>query len=153
VHVVRDDVHLLVIGDGPLRQRLEKYARQVHVDDRVHFLGHRADVPRILPHCDLLWLASEYEGLPNVVMEAMAAGLPVVASDIPGNRDLIVPETTGYLVPVGDRAGFARHAVEILSRPELAQALGAAGRKRIETEFTVGQMVARHAELYRRLLG
>ena len=62
-----------------------------------------------MPHFDVVWLASEYEGLPNVIMEAMAAGVPVVASDIPGNRDLIVPGETGFLVPLGNRAATLPH--------------------------------------------
>lgn len=149
--VIRDDVHLLIIGDGPLRQRLERFRRQVRIEDKVHFLGHRDDVPRLLPHFDALWLASEYEGLPNVVMEAMAAGVPVVASDISGNRDLIVQGETGYLVPLGDRAAFARETRRLLEDAELARRFGEAGRRRMLAEFTVEQMVARHVKLYREL--
>lgn len=151
--VVRDDTHLLIIGDGPQRPRLERYRRQVRIEDRVHFLGQRHDVPRLMPHFDVLWLASEYEGLPNVVMEAMACGVPVVATDIAGNRDLVTPGETGFLVPVGDRAGFARHAQTILDHPLTARQLGAAARARIEREFTVAKMVDRYAALYRELLG
>jgi glycosyltransferase involved in cell wall biosynthesis len=85
-------------------------------------------------------------------MEAMAAGVPVVATDIPGNRDLVVPERTGYLVPVGDRAGFARWTNLLLNDPALARRTGAAGRERIVTEFSVERMVARYAELYEELI-
>ncbi len=153
LRVIREDAHLLVIGDGPQRQALERYARLCHIADRVHFLGERGDVPRLMPHFDLLWLASGYEGLPNVVMEAMACGVPVVASDIWGNRELVVHEQTGFLVRLGDRAGLARFANKILDDPALAQRLGAAGRERIAAEFTVAAMVERHAALYRELLG
>jgi glycosyltransferase involved in cell wall biosynthesis len=152
LHVIRNDVHLLVIGDGPQRDLLERYARQCHVADHVHFLGTRNDVPRLMPHFDLLWLASGFEGLPNVVMEAMAAGVPVVASNIPGTRELVVPGETGFLVPLGDRAAYARFAHKILEDPALQARLGAAGRKRIEIEFAVDAMVAAHAALYRELL-
>jgi glycosyltransferase involved in cell wall biosynthesis len=151
--VIREDAHLLVIGEGPQRQALERYARLCHIADRVHFLGERGDVPRLMPHFDLLWLASGYEGLPNVVMEAMACGVPVVASDIWGNRELVVHEQTGFLAQLGDRAGLARFANKILDDPALAQRLGAAGRERVATEFTVAAMVERHAALYRELLG
>lgn len=151
--VVRDDVHLLIVGDGPERDRLERYRYQVRIEDRVHFLGQRHDVPRLMPHFDVLWLGSGYEGLPNVVMEAMACGVPVVASDISGNRDLVLPGKTGFLAPVGDRAGFARHTLTILEDPLLARRLGAAGRKRIEEDYTVDKMVRRYAHLYRELLG
>jgi glycosyltransferase involved in cell wall biosynthesis len=147
----RDDSHLLIIGDGPQRWRLERYRDQNLVADRVHLLGERDDVPRILPHLDCLWLASEYEGQSNAIMEAMSAGVPVVATDIPGNRDLVVPGQTGYLVPVGDRAAFTRHTHEILSDASLARRLGDAGRKRMLAEFTIEQMVERHLQLYRGL--
>ncbi len=150
--VIRDDVHLLVIGDGPHRARLERFRRQVEIEDRVHFLGHRSDVPRFMPHFDVVWLASEYEGLPNVIMEAMAAGVPVVASDIAGNRDLVVQGETGYLVPLGDRAAFARQTRILLDDAELSRRFGAAGRERVLREFSVERMIARHAELYRELL-
>jgi glycosyltransferase involved in cell wall biosynthesis len=150
--VIRPDVHLLIIGDGPHRDRLLRFRRQVVIEDKVHFLGERADVAQLMPHFDVLWLASEYEGLPNVVMEAMSHGVPVVATDIPGNRDLVVPGETGYLVPVGDRAGIARHTNKLLDDPETAHRLGEAGRKRMLAEFSVEKMVERHAQLYRELL-
>lgn len=150
--VIRNDVHLVVIGDGPERERLLRYRQRVHIEDHVHFVGHRDDVPRWLPNFDLLWLASGYEGLPNVVLEAMAAGIPVVATDIPGNRDLVIPGKTGYLVPVGDRAGLAQHANLLLNDATLRAALGGAGKARALSEFTVEKMVSRFAELYRQLL-
>jgi glycosyltransferase involved in cell wall biosynthesis len=100
-----------------------------------------------------LWLASGYEGQSNAILEAMSTGLPVIATDIPGNRDLIVPKQTGYLVPVGDRAAFARWTNALLIDPELARQLGSAGRQRVLTEFSVEKMVARHAALYEEILG
>jgi glycosyltransferase involved in cell wall biosynthesis len=146
--VVRDDVHLLVIGDGPHRARLLRYRDQVQIADRVHFLGARDDVPRLLPHFDCLWLASSYEGQSNAIMEAMACGVPVVATNIPGNRDLVVHGETGYLVPIGDRAAIARHTNRLLNDAALAERLGTAGRMRIEQEFSVDRMVAAYATLY-----
>jgi len=147
------DVQLLIIGDGPQRWRLERYARQVTEGKQLHFLGERNDVPRILPHLFCLWLASAYEGQSNAVMEAMSAGLPVIATDIPGNRDLVVSGETGFLVQLGDRAAIASRTREIIENPELGIQLGAAGRQRIEREFSVEKMIERHEELYRSLLG
>jgi glycosyltransferase involved in cell wall biosynthesis len=152
LHVIRNDAHLLVIGDGPQRDVLERYARQCQIADHVHFLGTRNDVPRLMPHFDLLWLASGFEGLPNVVMEAMATGVPVVASDIAGTNELVVSGETGFLVPLGDRAAYARCAHKILEDTALRARLGAAGRQRIESKFSVDAMVAAHAALYRELL-
>jgi glycosyltransferase involved in cell wall biosynthesis len=149
--VIRDDVHLLVIGDGPQRWRLERFRDQVQIRDRVHFLGERDDVTRLLPYLDCMWLASAYEGMSNAVMEAMAAGLPVVATDIPGNRELVVPERTGYLVPVGDRAGFARWTNLLLNDRERAARMGEAGRQRVLAEFSIERMVERYVEMYRGL--
>lgn len=149
---VRDDVHLLIIGDGPQRWRLERYRDQCELADRVHFLGARDDVPRLLPHLECLWLASEYEGQSNAILEAMATGLPVVASDIPGNRDLVIPDETGFLVPVGDRGNLARRTQLLLNDAALARRLGEAGRQRVRSEFSVERMVARHAELYEQVL-
>jgi glycosyltransferase involved in cell wall biosynthesis len=152
LRVLRDDVYLLLIGDGPQRDVLMNYARKCRIADRVCFLGLRDDVPQILPHCDLLWLASGYEGMPNAVLEGMAAGIPVVATDIPGTRDLVVPGETGYLVPVGERAQLARYASKLLEDPALAKQMGSAGRDRVARDFSVDSMVTRYAELYRELL-
>ena len=147
----RDDAHLLIVGDGPQRWRLERYRDQNDVADKLHFLGERNDVPRILPHLDCLWLASEYEGQSNAIMEAMSAGVPVVATDIAGNRDLVVPGETGYLVPVGDRAAFTTHTHRLLDDRDLAKRLGDAGRQRMLAEFSVERMIERHAALYSEL--
>lgn len=145
---VRDDAHLLIIGEGPMRWHLTRFRDQLELRDRVHFLGERNDVPQLLRSIDLLWLASAYEGMPNAIMEAMAAELPVVATDISGSRDLVIPEKTGYLVPVGDRAGLARWTQPLLDNPLLAREFGKAARQRIETEFPVEKMVSAYEKLY-----
>jgi len=117
-------------------------------------LGHRNDVLRIMPHFDALWNTSRYEGQSNAILEAMTLKVPVVASDIPGNRDLVVNEVTGFLVPLGPhfRAGVARFTKKILEDPDLARRLGEAGYQRVLTEFTVEQMVIRHEKVYQELL-
>ena len=150
--VIRDDVHLLILGEGPQRDRLRRYRDQVEIRDKVHFLGARADVARLLPHFDAVWSTSGFEGQSNSILEAMAAGVPVVASDIPGTRDLAVPETTGYLYPLGDRAKLASHTNRLLNNPDLAARLGAASRARIAAEFRVETMIERYAGLYRLVL-
>lgn len=152
VRVLHDDIRLLIIGDGPDRSKLEEFARGASDLEHVRFLGERGDVWRIVPHLDMLWQGSEYEGQPNSVMEAMAAGVPVVASDIPGNRDLVVDGKTGYLLPLGDRAAWAGVANTLLNDAALAAELGATGKTRMLEEFSVERMIERHAELYRELL-
>ena len=152
ISAVRDDTHILIIGDGPQRWRLERFCNQVHIDRRIHFLGHRADVASFFPHFDCLWLTSAYEGMPNAIMEAMAAGVPVVATDIPGNRDLVVGGETGFLAPVGDRASFARQTTRLLDDEPLRKKMGSAGQKRVRECFSVATMVERHDTLYQQLL-
>lgn len=147
----RNDTHLVICGEGPQQELLENFVADVRVGDRVHFLGQRHDVSRWIHLLDCFWLGSAYEGQSNAMMEAMLAGVPVVATDIPGNRDLVVHEETGLLVPVGDAGQMARKTNLLLEEPTLARRLGAAGRERIRTEFTVDKMVERHAELYRQL--
>lgn len=146
------DVHLLIVGDGPQRRLLERFRDLCRIADRVHFLGHRDDVPRLMPHFNAFWSTSAYEGQSNSVMEAMAAGVPVVATDIPGTRDLVVHGATGYLVPLGDRAALARYTNDLLDDPALGRRLGEAARDRMRAEFSIEQMVRRHAALYAELL-
>jgi glycosyltransferase involved in cell wall biosynthesis len=150
--VVRKDVHLLIIGDGPQRDRLRRFRDQCHMQDRAHFLGERGDVAQMLPHFDVLWSTSGYEGQSNVILEAMAAGVPVVATDIPGTRELVVPEVTGSLVPVGHRAGFAKYTERILNDPALAARFSAAAKERVAAEFSAAKMIERHASLYREVM-
>ena len=137
LRVLHDNLRLLVIGDGPERSTLERFARLASDLDHIRFLGHRDDVWRILPHLDVFWNGSGYEGQSNAVMEAMAAGVPVVASDIPGNRELVVHGETGFLVPIAGRAARARATDQILNDPALAARLGAAARQRMLEQFSV----------------
>lgn len=148
---IRDDVTLVIVGDGPQRGELLRHRDAVTTDRRVRFAGPREDVAELMPHADVFWIASEYEGQSNGVMEAMRAGVPVIASNIPGNRDLVVDGQTGLLLPLGDTAGFARATAGLLDEPERAEQMGRAGAARIRGEFTVEAMVEAHARLYRRV--
>lgn len=150
--VIRKDVHLLVFGEGLHRDQLERFRDQVRIADLVHFLGRRSDLPRLMPHFDLLWSTNPYEGQSSFVLEAMACGIPVVAGDTPAMRDLVVHQQTGFLVPIGDRAGFARHAYQIIEDPLLANRLGQSAREHAQREFSPSKMIAGHVEMYRKLL-
>jgi len=152
IHMLHPRAHLLIVGDGPQRSKLERYASLMQGWPLIRFLGHRNDAPRIMNHLDVLWLGSDYEGLPNVVMEAMTVGVPVVATDIPGNRDLITSGETGYLVPVGGRKERVKATHRLLEDAELADRLTRAARQRVVEHFSVSRMVERHADLYRELL-
>ena len=145
--------YLVVVGDGPLRASLEQYAREVELISHVRFLGHRSDAASLMQHADIVWLGSEFEGLSNSLMEAMACGRPIVATAIPPNQELIQHSVHGFLVNVGDSAGFAQYSLKLLNEPELATQLGAAARERVETELSVARMVERYVELYREVRG
>lgn len=142
------DVHFVLAGDGPQRSELESFARQIRVDDRVHFLGHREDTSSLFAAFDVFWLASDFEGQSNSLMEAMAAGCPSVVSDIAPNVDLVTHEETGLVVPVMDRAEFAKAAVRLLKDNELSTRLGLSARRNMEIRFSVSRMIDAYAELY-----
>jgi glycosyltransferase involved in cell wall biosynthesis len=147
-----DRVYLILIGDGPERASLIDLARHMKCDHLVRFVGHREDAARLIGLCNVVWLASDFEGMSNSIMEAMAAGVPVVATDIPPNRELVVDGQTGFLVKVGDSVGIAQFTDRILADPALAQRLGEAGRERMRANFSVERMVSAHAALYRQVL-
>ncbi len=151
LRVLHDNLRLLVIGDGPLRSQLEEYARMASDLEHIQFLGERADAWRILPHLDVLWNASENAGPSASILQAMAAGVAVVASDTPSNRELVIENETGYLIPPGIRAGRAaraRHTDRIFSDAALASKLAAASRLRAANYFSSMPMLEHFKELY-----
>lgn len=149
---LREDTTLVVIGDGPQRGELLRHRDAVSRPEYVQFAGWRDDVAVLLPHADAFWIASEYEGQSNSVIEAMRAGVPVIASNIPGNTDLIRHDETGWLFELGDEAELARRTNILLSAPEIGEPIIAAARRRIAEDFSVATMVDSHIDLYSRLL-
>lgn len=147
--------HLALAGDGPLQAKL---AARVEVGglagfaDRVHWLGRRDDVPGLLKAADLLVLPSLWEGMPNVVLEAMAAGLPVVGTAVEGTEDLVVPGQTGWLVPPGRFGPLADALVEATTDADRRRAFGRAARARVEAEFAPGGVVAAYERLWAGIL-
>lgn len=152
MRVVRDDTHLVIVGDGPERQRLEYYRDQIGIGNRVRFVGHQDGASRWIQAFDLLWNGSRYEGQSNAILEAMQAGVPVVATDIAGNRDLIVPEETGFLFRKGDLATLARRTQQLLNNPELYARMSASSRERVAEKFSLPAMIAAHEHLYSSLI-
>jgi len=138
----------VIFGDGPQRQRLEHYCDQVRAAQQVKFLGQRQDAADLLPHFDLFWNASLYEGQSNSILEAMQAGVPVIASNIAGTRDLIQHEKTGLLFPVGDVGELMKASARVLDDAALYQSLSETAKKSIDTNFSVEAMVIKHELLY-----
>jgi glycosyltransferase involved in cell wall biosynthesis len=126
----------VLAGDGPLRAELEQQARTLGVAERCVFLGYRPDVPALLASADLVVLPSLFEGLPVSILEAMAAGRPVVATAIGGTDEAITHEQTGLLVPPGDATALAMAIRRVRADPALAGRLATAGRERVEREFS-----------------
>lgn len=150
----RANWRLAIVGDGPRRDWLvERLASRPRLAGRVQWLGRRSDVPGLMRSADLLVHPALWEGMPNVVLEAMAARLPVVATSVEGSEDLVVSGRTGWLTPVGDPPELARAILEALDDPEDARARGRAGRARVEAAFSIDHVVARYDALWSGLLG
>jgi L-malate glycosyltransferase len=142
------DVEFRIVGDGPCRERLVEQAAATGVLPRIRFMGHRDDVPAILSASDLFVLPSESEASPNVILEAMAAALPVVASRVGGIPELVDDGVTGHLVPPADSPGLAAALLDLLDHPARRAAFGRAGRARIEQQYSFDRMVAQFESLY-----
>ena len=151
LRVAYEDVWLVIIGDGPDRDKLLHYRDLAKAHHAVRLVGHRKDVASLMGCFDVLWNGSLYEGQSNTILEAMSMGIPVVASDIPGNRDLVVPQTTGMLFPLGDVDTLTRQTFALLNDDERRKKMGENARQRILNEFTLEKMVRAHEELYTRL--
>jgi starch synthase (maltosyl-transferring) len=143
---------LTLVGDGSERAALEAEAAALELAERVRFLGARSDVPALLPTFDLLVLPSLYEGMPNVALEAMASGLPVVATAVGGTPEVVLHGETGLLVPPAEAAALAGALAALAVDPARRARLGAAGRARVERHFTIDAAVRRTEALYRDLL-
>jgi glycosyltransferase involved in cell wall biosynthesis len=148
---IRPDARTLIAGDGPLRSRLLETATSYHLNGRVRFLGHRNDLPHLVAGSDLVVLPSAYEGLPNVLLEAMRFRKPVVATAAPGTTEVVIDGETGLLVPIGKPTMLARAMRDILHDQALACRLGEAGRARVNVAFRADTMIALFAELYENL--
>jgi glycosyltransferase involved in cell wall biosynthesis len=142
---------LILVGHGVERERLEQRVRELGVSDRVRFLGAVDDPADALRAADVFALPSVAEGMSNSLLEAMATGLPCVASDIGGNQDLLGRDAAGVLVPGNDPRTWAEELVALLRDEERRRMLGALARARIEGEFALGKVVMRYIDLYRSL--
>jgi glycosyltransferase involved in cell wall biosynthesis len=142
----------VLVGDGSERASLEAQAARLGIGDRVIFLGYRDDVAELLASCDLLVLPSLYEGLPLSVLEAMAAGKPVVATSVGGTPEAVLDGETGFLVPSRDPTALVRAIQRLLKDACLRRKMGMAGRRRVQRNFSPTQMVAGVTQMYEKLL-
>jgi glycosyltransferase involved in cell wall biosynthesis len=142
---------LWLVGDGDLRQTVERQIARLGLQQVVTLLGVRADIPEILAESDVFCLPSLWEGLPGAVMEAMSAGLPVVATAVGGVCELVRDGDTGLVVPPGEPTALALSLERLLDSFDMRQALGAAGRNVIRREFDLDDKVRELENVYRRL--
>jgi glycosyltransferase involved in cell wall biosynthesis len=147
------DLHLLLVGDGELRDPLQAQVAEAALGARVHFLGSRGDVADLLAASDLFVLPSLWEGLSMALLEAMATGLPIVASQVSGTVQAIKPGEHGLLIPPGDTQAIVDGISQVLSDPNRARVMGAAAQERIAAEFSAQKQADDHLELYYRSLG
>ena len=144
--------HLIMAGEGSLLGECQALAARLGVSDRVYFPGLCRDVAQLLSACDIFALASDWEGVPVAVIEAMAARLPVVATAVGGVAELVEADVTGILAPPGDAEALAGAMVDLAGDPERRRSMGERGRLRAE-RFDASVMVASYARLFERLCG
>jgi len=147
------NARFVIFGAGRLREGLENEARQLGVLDRVTFAGFRADIARLYLAFDISVLTSLSEGLSIALLESMRSGLPIVATDVGGNGEVVVDGVTGYLVPPRSPQPFADRVVELLQDPERRKKMGAAARREVRERFDSDRVAERYLETYQDVLG
>lgn len=147
----RPETVFCVVGGGPLESQVRARLAELRVPpESFRLLGHREDAAALYPAFDVVALSSLYEGLPYVLLEAMAWGVPVVATDVLGSRDVVRDGVTGFLARVDDPADIAARLLRLLNDPELRARCGAAARQRVAEEFSLAAFREGHRQLYRR---
>jgi glycosyltransferase involved in cell wall biosynthesis len=149
IHAHVPDARFVVVGDGPLRAELETLAATLGIDDDVTFAGECSDMPARYRALDLMLLTSWHEGTPLAILEAMACGVPVVATDVGGVAELIVSGTTGALVPPGDDAQMAGRACELLASRAMLARMGERAREHVRARFSIDEQVRATGALLR----
>ena len=137
---IEPQVTFIVVGEGSARQELEKQARELKIDDKVEFWGWRGDIPALLSGFDIYFQPSRWEGMGLAVIEAMAAGLPVVASKVGGHKESIQDGVHGFLVDRDDVKGMTRALLKLIRDPSLRKELGQKGRMRVAESYSLTEM-------------
>ena len=150
----RPNWYLALAGDGPRRNwLLEQLAEHPQLQEKVRYLGRRDDVPGLLKAADILVHTSLWEGMPNAVLEAMAAGRPVIGTSVEGTEDLVVPGQTGWLIPAQEPDALSRALIQAVDSPDVCRRFGEAGRIRVEQHFSLATTVAAYEQLWAGVLG
>lgn len=149
----RKRLRLAIVGDGPARTECERLLAELNLTEQIWLAGDRSDVPELMRAMDLFVLPSLGEGISNTILEAMACGLPVIATEVGGNPELVVPGKTGTLVPVADHEKMAQALLMYLQNPARIAQEGQAARAEIEARFSMQAMVAGYLRVYDGLLG
>jgi glycosyltransferase involved in cell wall biosynthesis len=142
------DLHLVLAGDGPDRERLSAFARATQVADRIHLVGPQQDLAALRAHSTAVWVPSRNECGRQSALEAMAAGRPVVASRLPALAEIVADGVTGFLIAPGDKVALARQTRLLVDDTDLGRRLGGAGRRRAAEHFGIAQMVERYVSIY-----
>lgn len=149
---LQENTQLLFVGEGPDRAALEQQTARLGLQERVLFLGDQHKIPHLLPALDLLALPSRHEGMPNVVLEAMAAKVAVVATAVGGTPEVVIDGETGLLVPPGNAGRLAAAIQMLLTDRQQREAMGLAGQERVDRYFNIERTVSRTQEIYESLL-
>ncbi|MBC8350754.1 MAG: glycosyltransferase [Planctomycetes bacterium] len=139
---------LVIVGDGPQRDSLTELSAKLDLQDRVHFIGWRPDVPRLMQAAEVFLLPSRWEGMPNVLIEAMGAGLPVVATSVEGVKEVLGPLAARQALPFGHDTAFIDAVSQFIVDSTLNAELGEENRERIRAEFTLRSMISKYEDLY-----
>jgi glycosyltransferase involved in cell wall biosynthesis len=150
VHVIPrfPHLHFLLVGDGILKEELRAQTLHLGLEENVHFLGIRQDIPDLLAESDYFVLPSLWEGLPMALIEAMASGLPIIATEVSGSKQLIEPGISGILIPPGDSQRLAEAICEIVSDRARAAEMGQAAQQRVRQGYSAGKQAKEHVQLY-----
>lgn len=140
--------HFLFVGDGQLRDELTAQVMTLGIEKHIEFLGNREDVPSLLACGDFFVLPSLWEGLPMALIEAMASGLPIVATDVSGSRQVMVDGETGLLVPPGNSRELASALRTLICNPEISKEMGISAQKRVKVSFSAEKQSDEHIDLY-----
>lgn len=146
-------LHILLVGDGELIDELQNQVRELDLEQNIHFLGMRNDIPEILVASDSFVLPSLWEGLPMALIEAMASGLPVIATDVSGTRQVMEPGKTGLMVKPGDVQGLVYSIMDLLNNSEQAHVMGKTARKKVEMMFNAKKQAEEYLTLFKKNQG